>query len=408
MVYDFDEIIDRHNTNSQNVDGWRLYIFHCGKERVFPYKDDEFIRMWVADMEFAVAPEIRQAIIDRVDRKILGYTIVSDDGYYEALKNWCRTRYDWTFPKEQLTFSPGVIPALYQLVEDLVKPSHGKVLTVTPAYGFFLHACEYNGVELVKSPLKKVNGSFEIDWEDFEKKASDPAVKVLMLCNPHNPTGRIWTADELRRTAEIVEKYQLWVVSDEIHCDLIRTGLRHTPMGKIMPDYERLITCMSASKTFNLAGLMHSNIIIRSDEERARFRARDKILGSVNPLSVAAHKAAYEHGGEWLEQLKAYIDSNLEFVDGFLKENIPDAHFTIPDATYFAWVDLSDVLPDVADLPDFFANNAGVLLEGGDALFVDNAAGYIRLNLAMPRSIVETGLKRMLDAIKNRQKESEK
>ncbi len=408
MVYDFDEIIDRHNTNSQNVDGWRPYIFHCGKERVFPYKDDEFIRMWVADMEFAVAPEIRQAIIDRVDRKILGYTIVSDDGYYEALKNWCRTRYDWTFPKEQLTFSPGVIPALYQLVEDLVKPSHGKVLTVTPAYGFFLHACEYNGVELVKSPLKKVNGSFEIDWEDFEKKASDPAVKVLMLCNPHNPTGRIWTADELRRTAEIVEKYQLWVVSDEIHCDLIRTGLRHTPMGKIMPDYERLITCMSASKTFNLAGLMHSNIIIRSDEERARFRARDKILGSVNPLSVAAHKAAYEHGGEWLEQLKAYIDSNLEFVDGFLKENIPDAHFTIPDATYFAWVDLSDVLPDVADLPDFFANNAGVLLEGGDALFVDNAAGYIRLNLAMPRSIVETGLKRMLDAIKNRQKESEK
>lgn len=408
MVYDFDEIIDRHNTNSQNVDGWRPYIFHCGKERVFPYKDDEFIRMWVADMEFAVAPEIRQAIIDRVDRKILGYTIVSDDGYYEALKNWCRTRYDWTFPKEQLTFSPGVIPALYQLVEDLVKPSHGKVLTVTPAYGFFLHACEYNGVELVKSPLKKVNGSFEIDWEDFEKKASDPAVKVLMLCNPHNPTGRIWTADELRRTAEIVEKYQLWVVSDEIHCDLIRTGLRHTPMGKIMPDYERLITCMSASKTFNLAGLMHSNIIIRSDEERARFRARDKILGSVNPLSVAAHKAAYEHGGEWLEQLKAYIDSNLEFVDGFLNENIPDAHFTIPDATYFAWVDLSDVLPDVADLPDFFANNAGVLLEGGDALFVDNAAGYIRLNLAMPRSIVETGLKRMLDAIKNRQKESEK
>lgn len=224
------------------------------------------------------------------------------------------------------------------------------------------------------------------------------------LTHPHNPTGRIWTADELRRTAEIVEKYQLWVVSDEIHCDLIRTGLRHTPMGKIMPDYERLITCMSASKTFNLAGLMHSNIIIRSDEERARFRARDKILGSVNPLSVAAHKAAYEHGGEWLEQLKAYIDSNLEFVDGFLKENIPDAHFTIPDATYFAWVDLSDVLPDVADLPDFFANNAGVLLEGGDALFVDNAAGYIRLNLAMPRSIVETGLKRMLDAIKNRQK----
>ena len=403
MTYNFDEIIDRRHTNSENVDGWRPYIFHCGPERVFPYKDEEFIRMWVADMEFAVAPEIRQAIIDRVDRQILGYSIVSDDGYYEALRTWCESRYGWSFPKEQLTFSPGVIPALYQIVEDLVKPTNGKVLTMTPAYGFFLHACEYNDVELVTSPLKEVNGRFEMDWADFEKKASDPAVKVLMLCNPHNPTGRIWTEDELRRMAEIIERYQLWVVSDEIHCDLIRTGLRHIPMGKIMPDYERLITCMSASKTFNLAGLLHSNIIIRSDEERARFQARDKNIGAVNPLSIAAHKAAYEYGGAWLEQLKAYVDDNLKLVDTFLKENIPGAKFTIPEATYFAWVDLGDVLPQVADLPDFFANKAGVLLEGGDGLFVGNAKGYIRLNLAMPRSIIETGLTRMAEAIRKEQ-----
>lgn len=294
----------------------------------------------------------------------------------------------------------GVIPALYQIVEDLVKPTGGKVLTMTPAYGFFLHACEYNGVELVTSPLKKENGRFEMDWADFEKKASDPAVKVLMLCNPHNPTGRIWTEDELRRMAEIIEKHQLWVVSDEIHCDLIRTGLRHIPMGKIMPDYERLITCMSASKTFNLAGLLHSNIIIRSDEERARFQARDKNIGAVNPLSIAAHKAAYEHGGAWLEQLKAYVDGSLKLVDAFLKENIPAAGFTIPEATYFAWVDLGDVLPQTADLPDFFANKAGVLLEGGDGLFVGNAKGYIRLNLAMPRATVQTGLERIAEAIR--------
>lgn len=403
MTYNFDEIIDRRHTNSENVDGWRPYIFHCGPERVFPYKDEEFIRMWVADMEFAVAPEIRQAIIDRVNRQILGYSIVSDDGYYEALRTWCESRYGWSFPKEQLTFSPGVIPALYQIVEDLVKPTNGKVLTMTPAYGFFLHACEYNDVELVTSPLKKENGRFEMDWADFEKKASDPAVKVLMLCNPHNPTGRIWTEDELRRMAEIIEKHQLWVVSDEIHCDLIRTGLRHIPMGKVMPDYERLITCMSASKTFNLAGLLHSNIIIRSDEERARFQARDKNIGAVNPLSIAAHKAAYEHGGAWLEQLKAYVDGNLKLVDEFLKGNIPAARFTIPEATYFAWVDLGDVLPRVADLPDFFANKAGVLLEGGDGLFVGNAKGYVRLNLAMPRAMVQTGLERIAEAISKEQ-----
>jgi cysteine-S-conjugate beta-lyase len=400
VKYDFDEIIDRTHTNSENVDGWRPYIFKCGPEKKFPYADDEFVRMWVADMEFAVAPEIRDAIKERVDRKILGYTIVSDEGYYEALRNWCRTRYGWEFPKEELKFSPGVIPALYQLVEDLVKPSNGKVLTMTPAYGFFLHACEYNGVELVTSPLKKVDGRFEIDFDDFEKKASDPDVKMLMLCNPHNPSGRIWTEEELNKIAEIVKKYNLWVVSDEIHCDLIRTGLKHIPMGKIMPGYMRLITTMSASKTFNLAGMLFSNIIIRCPDERAQFDARDKNIGAANPLSIAAHKAAYEHGAEWLEQLKAYVDNNLKLVDEFLKAEIPDAIFNIPEATYFAWVDLSKVLPDVEDLPLFFANNAGVLLEGGDKLFVGNAKGYIRLNLAMPKAMLETGLKRIAESIR--------
>lgn len=399
MKYDFDEIIDRTNTNSENVDGWRPYIFKCGPEKVFPYADDEFIRMWVADMEFAVAPEIRQAIIDRVNRKILGYTIVSDQGYYEALQSWCREKYGWTFDKDELVFSPGVIPALYQLVEDLVAKDE-KVLTMTPAYGFFLHSCEYNDVELVCSPLKKENGRFEIDFDDLAKKAADPKVKLFMLCNPHNPSGRVWTEEELRRMADIIEKNDLWVVSDEIHCDLIRKGLRHIPMGKIMPDYKKLITTMSASKTFNLAGMLFSNIIIRSEEERQRFQDRDKNIGAANPLSIAAHKAAYEHGGQWLEELKEYIDGSFEMVAGFLKENIPEAVFEIPQATYFAWVDMSKVLPDVEDLPLFFANNAGVLLEGGDALFVGNAKGYIRLNLAMPRSMIMTGLERMAEAIK--------
>lgn len=401
MKYNFDEIIDRTNTNSENVDGWRPYIFKCGPEKVFPYADDEFIRMWVADMEFAVAPEIRQAIIDRVNRQILGYTIVSDQGYYDALLKWCSDRYGWSFKQEELVFSPGVIPALYQLVEDLVAKDE-KVLTMTPAYGFFLHACEYNGVELVKSPLKKTGGRFEIDFEDFAKKAADPKVRLLMLCNPHNPSGRIWTEEELRKVADIAAKNDLWIVSDEIHCDLIRTGLKHIPMGKIMPDYDKLITTISASKTFNLAGMLFSNIIIRDEEERNRFQDRDKNIGAANPLSIAAHKAAYEHGGLWLEELKKYVDESFKMVDEFLKENIPEAEFTVPEATYFAWVDMSKVLPDVEDLPLFFANNSGVLLEGGDGLFVDNAKGYIRLNLAMPRDIIKEGLRRMAEAIKSR------
>ena len=275
-----------------------------------------------------------------------------------------------------------------------------KVLTMTPAYGFFLHACEYNGVELVTSPLKRENGRFEIDFDDLEKKASEPEVKMLMLCNPHNPSGRIWTEEELRKIADIVRKNNLWVVSDEIHCDLIRTGLKHIPFGKVMEDYDKLITTMSASKTFNLAGLMFSNIIIRDAAERQRFQDRDKNIGAANPLSIAAHKAAYEHGGSWLEELKAYIDGSFDMVKNFLSENLPEAVFEIPQATYFAWVDMSKVLPDVEDMPIFFANNAGVLLEGGDELFVANAKGCIRLNLAMPRSVIKTGLERIAEAVR--------
>lgn len=400
MKYNFDEIIDRKNTNSQNVEGWRSYIFKCGPEKVFPYADDEFIRMWVADMEFAVAPEIREAMKDRIDRKILGYTTISDDQYYNALNKWCNDKYDWTFKKEELTFSPGVIPALYQLVEDLVKPCGGKVLTMTPAYGFFLHACEYNNVELVKSPLINDNGNFKIDFDDLASKAADPDVKMLMLCNPHNPTGRVWSKEELKKIADIVETNQLWLVSDEIHCDLIRAGLKHIPMGKIMPDYDRLITAMSASKTFNLAGLSFSDIIIRNKEERKKFIDRDKTHGAINPLSVVAYKAAYEQADQWLEELKIYLDENLMFVKDFLASNIPEASFEMPGATYFAWVDMRKALPDVKDMPLFFANNAGVLLEGGDSLFVNNAEGFIRLNLAMPRSLVAEGLRRMAEAIR--------
>lgn len=398
MKYNFDEMIDRRGTNSENVDGWRPYIFGCGPERKFPYADEDFVRMWVADMEFAVAPEIRQAVIDRVNRKILGYTIVSDSGYYEAVSKWYRDRYGWGFPKEELVFSPGIIPALYQLVEDLTEPGE-KVLTFTPAYGFFLHACEYSGRELVQVPLAADGGRFSVDFDSFEEKAADPAVKVLMLCNPHNPTGRIWTEEELARMAGIAEKHSLWVISDEIHCDLVRCGLRHTPMGKIMSEYRRLITCMSASKTFNLAGMLFSNVIIRDEEERARFTARDKNIGAANPLSIAAHKAAYEQGGEWLEQLKAYLDKNFAYVDAFIRENFPGAVFKIPESTYFAWVDMSRTLPGVDDLPLFFAEHAGVLLEGGDGLFVGNAKGYIRLNLAMPHAVLEKGLRRMKEAV---------
>ena len=399
MRYNFDEIIDRRNTNALNTDGFRGYIFHAGPEMTFPYADDEFVRMWVADMEFATPPEVCEAIKARVDRRIFGYTCVFGDEYYKAFSAWCERLYGWTFPKEELTFSPGIIPAMYQLTESLLTKNE-KMLILTPSYGYFQHTAEYNGIEYVCSPLMiDSDGYFSIDFEDFERKAADPMMKLVIWCNPHNPSGRVWTEGELRRVAQIVEKNNLWIISDEIHCDLLRNGKKHIPMGKIMPDYQKLITCMSASKTFNMAGLMLSDIIIRDSQLRKIFCGRDKTVGFVNPLSVAAHQAAYENCGEWLSQLKDYLDGNFEFVKSFLAENLPEAVFQISEATYLAWVNMSGCLPGVKDLPAFFANNAGVLLEGGNDLFVGNAEGYIRLNLAMPRSIIKTGLERMKDAI---------
>lgn len=398
-MYDFDEIIDRRHTNALSTDGFRGYIFHAGPEKVFPYKDDEFVRMWVADMDFGVAPGILDEMRKRIDRRIFGYTGVYDHEYYHSFARWCKDHYDWEFPEEELCFSPGIIPALYQLTETLCTTDE-KVLINTPAYGYFLHAAEYARVEALCSPLKKrEDGTFVLDYENFEARCADPQCKLVFWCNPHNPSVRMWTEAELSHAARIVEKYNLWIISDEIHCDLIRCGKTHIPMARVMKTYPKLITCMAPSKTFNLAGLAFSNIIIRDPVLRARFKERDKLFGMVNPMSLTAAKAAYDKGGPWLEALKQYLDANFAFVKEFLAENLPDAVMYIPEATYLAWVDLSRCLPDVDDLPAFFANNAGVLLEGGNTLFVDNAAGYIRLNLAMPRSVIRTGLTRMRDAI---------
>ena len=223
-MYNFDEIIDRRNTNALNTDGFRGYIFHAGPEKVFPYKDEEFVRMWVADMEFGVAPEILDEMRARIDRRIFGYTGVYDSGYYDSFRKWCLDHYGWDFPQEQLCFSPGIIPALYQLVESLCAPDE-KAILHTPAYGYFLHAAEYSKIDVLLSPLKKDGkGEFSLDFEDFEQQCADPKAKLVFWCNPQNPTGRVWTEEELKKIAAIVEKYNLWIFSDEIHCDLLRQG----------------------------------------------------------------------------------------------------------------------------------------------------------------------------------------
>ena len=404
--YDFDTVIDRSNTNALNTDGFRRYIFHADIDKTFDVPDSDFIRMWVADMEFAVAPEIRQAMKDRIDRKIFGYTGLYSSDYYDALSGWCRTRYGWSFPREELVIAPGVVTALHQLIQDLVGEGE-KVLTMTPAYGQFQVACRHNGVELLSSKLvRDDSGRFNVDWEDLEEKASGKETVLLLLCNPHNPTGRVWSREELERIGQLAQKHDLWIISDEIHCDLLRRGGKHIPMGRILPDEPKLITCMSASKTFNLAGLQMSNIIIRDKKERERFVRRLLSANAINPISLAAHQAAYEQGGEWLNALQEYLDGNFDLLTEFLDRQLPEAVYAPSEATYLAWVDLSAYFPEGSDLPDFFANRAGVILEGGSGMFVDNADGCVRLNLAMPRAMVQEGLERIARAVHSLREET--
>ena len=397
-MYDFDEIIDRRGTYALNTDGFRSYIFRADETMKFPYRDEEFIRMWVADMEFAVPDVVLDGIRERLDRKILGYTRVTGAAYYDAFAGWCRRRYGWDFPQEQLVLSNGVIPTLNELVELICAP-HEKVLFLTPSYAYFKYAAEFSGRGHVCSDLICEDGVYRMDFEDLERKAAEEHTALLIFCNPHNPSGRVWKQEELERLGEIVERNRLWVISDEIHCDLLRRDQTHLPLGRVMADYDRLVTCMASSKTFNLAGLMLSNVIIRDAALRKRWLRRHH--NSDNPLSVAAAQAAYEKGEPWLEELRVYLDDNFALTKEYLAEHLPRARFRISEATYLAWVDLSDYFAPEEPLPLFFAYEAGVLLEGGN-MFVQNSDGFIRLNLACPRAVLREGLRRICEAVNNK------
>lgn len=400
-MYNFDEIIDRRHTNAMNTDGFRDYIFHADETMTFPYKDEEFIRMWVADMEFAVPDVVIDGIKERLDKRIFGYTRVFESSYYEAFRTWCERRYGWSFDRKELVMSNGVIPALYELVEYICKPDE-KVLFLTPSYAYFKYAADFSKRGYVCSDLKYEGGSYIIDFEDLEEKAADKKTALFIFCNPHNPSGRVWKKSELKRLGEIIEKNRMWVISDEIHCDLLRRDQTHIPLGKVMPDYPRLITCMAPSKTFNLAGMMISNIIIRDEALRGVWLNRHYNFD--NPLSIAAAQAAYEKGEPWVEELREYLDENFRFTSEYFKKYLPKAGFRVSEATYLAWVDLNAYFEPDENLPLFFAYRAGVLLEGGN-MFVQNSDGFIRLNLACPRTTLAEGLKRICEAVNTKHAE---
>lgn len=386
MSWNFDRIIDRRNTQCLSIEA-------CRGRMDIPYSDEEIVRMWVADMDFAAPDCVLQALHARVDHGIFGYTEMFGDALPHAFAAWCERMYGWRFPQEQLCTSHGIVPALFDLIRLRCKPGE-KALFFTPSYGPFRRAAVDTGHEYVCSDLiRGEDGVFRIDFDDFAAKAADPAVTVCILCNPHNPTGRIWTDDELRRIGEICLENGLLILSDEIHCDLLRSGRTHTPLAKLFPDSERIVTCMVPSKTFNIAGLQFSTIVIPDPELRAAWKKTH--TEGENPFSLTAAQAAYSDGGyAWLMALREYIDGNFAFTADYFAAHAPKVRFHIPESTYLAWVDVSAYTGPQTELRRLFAERAGVIVNDG-SMFVRNAEGFLRLNLACPRAIVEKGLSRI-------------
>ena len=386
MSWNFDRIIDRRNTQCLSIEA-------CRGRMDIPYSDEEIVRMWVADMDFAAPDCVLQALHARVDHGIFGYTEMFGDALPHAFAAWCERMYGWRFPQEQLCTSHGIVPALFDLIKLRCKPGE-KALFFTPSYGPFKRAAVDTGHEYVCSDLiRGEDGVFRIDFDDFAAKAADPAVTVCILCNPHNPTGRIWTDDELRRIGEICLENGLLILSDEIHCDLLRSGRTHTPLAKLFPDSERIVTCMAPSTTFNIAGLQFSTIVIPDPELRAAWKKTH--TEGENPFSLTAAQAAYSDGGyAWLMALREYIDGNFAFTADYFAAHAPKVRFQIPESTYLAWVDVSAYTGPQTELRRLFAERAGVIVNDG-SMFVRNAEGFLRLNLACPRAIVEKGLSRI-------------
>ena len=398
MTFDFGRVIDRSGTNAVAKLGFHDYLFD-GDPPSFPCAQDDLISMWVADMAFAAPAVAVDAMQERLAHPIFGYSANFDDRYVQAFQGWCARRYGWTPPAEHFLTSAGVVPALFDLVDCFVEPGE-KVLTLTPSYGLFKAAPEHHARELVTSALVADGaGGHAIDFADLESKLADPAMSMFFLCHPHNPTGRAFTEDELRQMAALAFEHDVRIVSDEIHCDLLRMGKEHVPLAKLFPDSPRIITCMSSSKTFNLAGLGLSHLLIPDADDRERWE--DRTSPVLNPISLAGVVGVLEHGDPWWLALRAQLDANFALVAEAVAAELPRAGFAIPDTTYLAWVDLSEYFTPDENLTRWFAAHAGVLLEGGD-MFVADADGHIRLNVACPPSVLAEGLERVIAAVPNR------
>ena len=389
MKFNFDKIIDRTNNFSAK---WSEMNKNFGTNNLLP--------MWVADMDFLTAPCVMEALKDRLEQGIFGYT-TRPSSYNESIVNWLDNRFSWKINQEWLMFSPAVITSISLLIQNLTQ-KNDKIMIQEPVYSPFHSIVESNERNLVISPLVKLDdGSYVMDYEDIESKIKD--VKIFILCNPHNPVGRVWTREELTRLGEICLKHNVLVISDEIHSDIILKNHKHTPFASISKEFrENTITCMAPTKTFNLAGLQSSFLVISNPYY---YEVMDKAFSILdikrnNAFSLVATEAAYNYGEDWLYELIKYIEDNVDFAIDYIKNHIPQLKVKKPEGTYLLWVDFSNLNVDKKDLKNALINKGRIALSDGSSFGI-GGAGYYRINLACPRSMVLEGLKRIEFAIKS-------
>lgn len=383
--FNFDEINNRRGTFSMKWDST---------------PDPEVIPMWVADMDFKTAPCIIEALRKRVDQGIFGYSYVPDE-YYEATIRWFAERHELHLEREWFIYTSGVIPALSATIKALTNPGD-KVIVQTPVYNHFFSSIRNNKCEIVENRLIYVDNTYYIDYEDLEQKAADPKVKLMLLCNPHNPAGRVWSKEELTRIGEICLRHDVTVVSDEIHCELVYKPYVYTPFASISEEFAlKSVTCCSPSKAFNIAGLQIANIFVADQMKRVAIdRAiNDNEVCDVNPFGVIALIEAYNNGGEWLDQLVEYLHDNYLYMHERFTHEIPEFPICKLEGTYLAWVDCKVLNMGSGDIAEHLLADNKVWVNSG-ATYGDPLDRFIRVNLAAPRATIKKGIDRIITGLK--------
>ena len=381
MKYDFDELVERRGTN-------------CVKWDESP--SEEVIHLWVADMDFKVAPAIQKALQQRVEHGVFGYNIVPES-YYQAVISWFRRRHQWEIERHSILYTTAVVPAISCVVKALTMPGE-KVLILSPAYNCFFSSIKNNGCEVLESPLKSLEDSFEVDWLDFEAKCADEKTTLFLLCNPHNPSGRVCTREELQRMYDICKKHGVKVASDEIHCELIMPGHQFVPFGTITDD---CIVMNSPSKNFNTAGLQIANIITTNPAWRRRIDRAINIneVCDVNPFGIVALQAAYNESEDWLDELNQYLWGNYQALCDFAAKNLPDWKVCRLEGTYLPWVDITATGMISQTYADLILEKAKIWINPGTMYGPQSGEGYVRLNIATQRSRLMEALERIKDAL---------